>query len=112
MRSEAEAPTASTTAHWKLVLVGAWILSSCYDRMGDRPPWWPRSPHEPQRVDESLFCKSLPKKSTPDPRVRRPEPAKIQAVVKAHYDRFQRCYGQALGRDPEARGNVTVRFAI
>lgn len=28
------------------------------------------------------------------------------------YDRFQWCYGQALGRDPEARGNVTVRFAI
>lgn len=40
------------------------------------------------------------------------EPAAIQRVVRSSYSEFRTCYERGLGRNPELRGSVTVRFVI
>jgi TonB family protein len=40
------------------------------------------------------------------------DPEQIQQVVRSHYGEFHRCYVDALGRNPDAGGKVTVRCVI
>ena len=39
-------------------------------------------------------------------------PEVIQTIVRGRYAKFQSCYEQGLGRDPNLIGRVTVRFVI
>jgi hypothetical protein len=39
-------------------------------------------------------------------------PEVIRRVVRSHYDKVRACYTAGLGRDPNLRGRVVVKFAI
>jgi outer membrane biosynthesis protein TonB len=39
-------------------------------------------------------------------------PELIQGVIRARAEAFKGCYDEALRRDPQASGKVTVRFSI
>jgi len=39
-------------------------------------------------------------------------PSLIQSTVRNRYTQMGACYGQGLGRDPNIRGRITIRFVI
>ena len=82
-------------------------------------PFLELTPKEaPRRLDEVNWSTLTELQQCVDPDAqlppggRRLPPEVIQALVRSHYPEFRECYETGLGRNPELRGLVKVRFVI
>lgn len=65
-----------------------------------------------QRPLELSVLATPPGATSPQPAAGHLPPDLIQAVVRAHFERFRRCYEQGLAKDASLSGTVNTRFVI
>jgi len=96
---------------WFLGVVGVAMtcaVSACSASGGGvaSPVTSPTSPARPATAPAE------PGKSSSPRMTGRLPPPLIQSIVRGHYPQIQDCYGRGLGRDPQLKGRITVRFVI